>query len=76
MVNAAEPPMLLTVPQVADHLGISRERAYELIAAGALPVVRLGKRRTRVPRAALQEWITAQIEPAKTSSMDRAGGDR
>ena len=40
--------LLLKVPEVAAHLGISRAKVYELIVFGALPAVRLdGCRRIR-----------------------------
>ena len=40
--------MLLKVPEVADRLGMSRAKVYELMAAGALQSVRVdGCRRVR-----------------------------
>ncbi len=47
---------LLTVPETAKLLRISRNLAYELIAQGGIPAIRLG-RIIRVPRAALDEWL-------------------
>jgi excisionase family DNA binding protein len=47
----------LTVPQVADELHIPRTRAYELIACGELPAVRIGKRSIRVNRGELQQFL-------------------
>jgi excisionase family DNA binding protein len=38
-------------------LSIGRSLAYELIARGIIPSVRLGERRVLVPVAALQERI-------------------
>jgi excisionase family DNA binding protein len=52
--------LLLTVPECAVELAISRARAYELVAAGTLPAVRIG-RATRVPRAALEAWIVDRL---------------
>lgn len=49
---------LLTIPEVASRLRISRNLAYELAARGELPHIRLG-RVIRVPRAALEDWIAA-----------------
>lgn len=37
-------PLLLPVPRAAELLGISRQSAYRLAAAGELPVRRLGGR--------------------------------
>lgn len=42
----------LTVEEAADLLGISRAFAYELVADGSLPCLRL-RRRIIVPRSAL-----------------------
>jgi excisionase family DNA binding protein len=47
---------LLTVPEAARLLRISRNLAYELIRQKALPHVRLG-RRILIPRQGLESWI-------------------
>lgn len=39
-----ELPFLLSVPQAAALLGISRAAAYRLVTSGELPVKRLGGR--------------------------------
>jgi excisionase family DNA binding protein len=52
--------LLLTVPEAARLLRISRNLAYELVAKGELPAVRFG-RVIRVPRRSLEDWITRQI---------------
>ena len=49
----------LTVPEVAALLRISRNHAYELVAQGALPSIRLGKR-IRISRDLLDQWIRHQ----------------
>jgi len=51
--------LLLKVPEAARLLRISRNLAYELVARGELPSVRLG-RVIRVPRRGLEEWIARQ----------------
>jgi excisionase family DNA binding protein len=48
--------LLLRVPEVAKALGLGRTKVYELIAAGELPMIRLG-RAVRVSVAALQKWV-------------------
>lgn len=58
--QAAE-PLLLTVPQVAKRLQIARGRAYELVASGQLPVVKIGHS-LRIPVAALTRWIEEATE--------------
>lgn len=50
---------LLTVPEAAKFLRISRNLAYELVARRELPCVRLG-RVIRVPRTSLDAWIASQ----------------
>ena len=47
---------LLTVDEVSDLLRVHRGRVYELVRAGGLPVVRLG-RQIRVSGEALERWI-------------------
>ncbi len=47
----------LTVPQAAKELQIPRTRAYELIARGELPAVRLGERSIRVNRSELERFL-------------------
>ncbi len=51
-----EPVLLLTVPEAAQLLRISRGLCYELIQRGELPALRLG-RVIRVPRLGLEQWI-------------------
>lgn len=53
--------LLLTVPETAHVLRISRNLTYELLRQRTLPFVRLG-RRVLIPRQALEEWITNQSE--------------
>ena len=50
------PPLLLTVAEAAAALGIGRTSAYQLIAAGELEVVHVG-RSARVPAAAIAELV-------------------
>jgi excisionase family DNA binding protein len=50
--------LVLTVTEVGQLLAVSRAFAYELVARGELPVIRLG-RRIVVPKAALMEFLEA-----------------
>ena len=52
----ARDDLVLEVPEVARRLRISRSFAYELIATGALPSIRLG-RRVLVPAKLLEEFV-------------------
>ena len=49
----------LKVPEVAKVLRIARSRAYELVAEGQIPAVRIG-RSVRVPRHELDRWLADQ----------------
>lgn len=48
--------LVFTVGEAGQLLGISRAFAYELVARGELPVIRLG-RRIVVPKAALLAMV-------------------
>ena len=49
-------PLLLTIPQVAKRLGLSRTMVYILINREGLPVVRFG-RAVRISAPSLQKWV-------------------
>lgn len=49
--------MLLKPLEVAEILGIGRSKAYQLIAAGAIPSIRIGSS-VRVPLEQLREWVS------------------
>jgi excisionase family DNA binding protein len=68
--NNGYEPDLLTVPEAAKLLRISRNLAYELVARQQLPCVRLG-RVIRVPRSALDAWIGRQATPQRLEGNDR-----
>ncbi|WP_239340636.1 helix-turn-helix domain-containing protein [Frankia sp. CiP3] len=48
--------LLLTATEAADLLGVSRTTVYELLNAGQLESVRIGRAR-RIPRAALVAYV-------------------
>lgn len=50
-------PWLLRAGEVAQLLGVSRSKVFEMMAAGEFPVVRIG-RCVRVPRAELADWLS------------------
>lgn len=54
---------LIDVRAVAEMLGCGRSLVYQLIAAGELPVVKLG-RLTKVPVGAVDEFIANRLEQA------------
>ena len=49
-------PLLLSIPEVAVSLRVSRAMVYTLIATQGLPVIRFG-RAVRVSVAALERWV-------------------
>jgi excisionase family DNA binding protein len=55
-------PFVLTVQEAADLLRISKDLAYELVARGELPSLRLG-RRIVVPLKPLLDIIEGPIDP-------------
>jgi excisionase family DNA binding protein len=53
----------LKVPEVAEVLRIARSRAYELVANGEIPSIRIG-RSVRVSRKELERWLEEQRQPS------------
>jgi excisionase family DNA binding protein len=47
---------LLRADEAAELLGLGRSKTYQLMAAGELPTVRIG-RSVRIPLAALRAWV-------------------
>lgn len=57
------PDQLLAMSEVAALLGVSKRTLWSWIAAGRLPVVRLGRRVTRVESGALARLVAeARVE--------------
>lgn len=48
--------LLYRPAEAAELLGVGRSKVYALLAAGAIPSVRVGKS-VRVPAAALRRWV-------------------
>ncbi len=59
--------LLLKPAEVSELTGMGKSKTYELIAAGVIPSVRIGKC-VRVPAGRLRQWIEElqTQEPAKT----------
>jgi len=68
--RSSDSSLLLRPAEVADTLGLSRSKIFELLAARELPAVRIG-RSTRVARAELEQWISAQVtwEPRRIPGL-------
>ena len=56
--NYNDLPMMLSVPDVASVLGISRAGAYELVRSDGFPALRIGSRIV-VPKGKFIGWINA-----------------
>lgn len=63
---AGENRLVLTVTEVAAALGISRAHAYELVARGELPSLRLG-RRIVVPHLELDRLLNGDAESSRAA---------
>jgi len=53
--------LLLTIPEAAASLGISRSLVYELVQMGTIATIKIGRSR-RVPVAALEDFIAQQLK--------------
>ena len=57
--ESGTPRLLLTIPEVAKSLKLSRAKVYSLLAGrspNGIPVIRLG-RSVRVSATALKQWV-------------------
>jgi excisionase family DNA binding protein len=63
----SEDRLVYTVADAGELLGISRAFAYELVARGELPVIRLGRRRL-IPKAALLALIAQDSKADSVSA--------
>ena len=55
-----ELPLMLSVPEVAAVLGISRAGGYELARSEGFPTLKIGSRIV-VPKEKFVQWIDSQI---------------
>jgi excisionase family DNA binding protein len=62
---------LLTVAHVAERLGLTQARVYQLIRTGELPSVAVGKKYRRVSPVDLDAWIKAQTRGAPRPATSR-----
>ena len=59
--NYTDLPLMLSVPEVGEVLGISRAGAYELVRSKGFPKVKIGNRIV-VPKEKFIRWIEDQTE--------------
>lgn len=55
-----ELPLMLSVPETAAALGISRTGAYELVRTEGFPALRIGSRIV-IPKDKLKEWVDQNV---------------
>ena len=48
---------ILVADEVAELLRVDRQRVYELVRRGAIPVIRIGQRQYRFNADAIKQWI-------------------
>ena len=61
VVKESSPKLLLTAIEAAEQLTVSRTKIYELMAAGTLRSIRIGRLR-RVPVDALKDFIDRSVD--------------
>jgi excisionase family DNA binding protein len=49
-------PLAVDIPEACRLTGLGRSKLYELLSAGDIPSVKIGKRRV-VPVASLRQWL-------------------
>jgi excisionase family DNA binding protein len=59
--SASDVPLVLSVGQAAEALGVSDDLIYELIARGQLPCLPLGRRKL-VPRRAVELLVESAMD--------------
>ncbi len=63
---------LMTIDEVAKFLKVNKSTVYRLMEQGAFPVVRRGKRYTRILRSDLMAFVQKhRKEPTSTEEVQR-----
>ena len=70
LVRLDELPPTLTVPEVANLVGLSLSAAYEAVRQGRIPAIRVSERRIVVPTAPLLKLLG--IGPGEGRGRDAA----
>jgi excisionase family DNA binding protein len=64
-----------TVSEVAQLLGVSRSKAYELVAEGQIPILQLRGRRKLVARATVERLLDPPPLPDRHANDHRVNAD-
>ena len=64
---------ILVADEVAELLRVDRQRIYELVRRGAIPVIRIGQRQYRFNADAIKQWIErgGSVEQSLANKGDR-----
>lgn len=62
---------VLTIPEVAAYLKISKSKIYYLVSRKEIPHLKLG-RNVRIRESDLQKWLELQVEEVPTTFSDFA----
>jgi excisionase family DNA binding protein len=65
---------LLTIPEMADYLHVSRAQAYLLIWEDGFPLITMGPKLHRVKLDALDCWIATKTAATDVSDLDSQRG--
>jgi excisionase family DNA binding protein len=68
ITDVTELPMILTVKDVQDFLGVSKVTAYETVNRLGFPKIKLG-RAIRISKPAFLDWLEAQGQGAQEESQ-------
>ncbi len=60
--------LTLSVPECAKRLGIGQNAAYEAVARGEIPVIKVGKR-LLVPKAQLEKLLAGELSSKNPPSQ-------
>lgn len=63
--------LLLRPAEFGDAIGVSRAKAYELIAARVVRSIKVGKS-TRVPVDEVRKWVAAELEKQSAGTTEAA----
>ena len=64
---------LLKAREVAQMMGVTTARIYQLLADGTIPSIKIG-RSVRVPRTAWEAWMRGLAEEATANARVRRAG--
>ena len=64
--------ILLKVDEVATLLQVDRQRVYELVRTGMIPVIKLGERQYRFSKSAIDEWLDHGGNLSRSNGEDNA----